>query len=150
MVNCYPKANGSYPSVNIQIYCYTTSFVLSENPPLFQTLNALLFPAWASFLASDEQCLGLRIWAWLHPLRLGLAIHGTLANWIVPHAILAPRLKQLLPFLLLGVLCATLSCQELQCGKSCSLDSMEPAGWQQGLAQQGVWSSWNEVGVVAA
>jgi len=32
----------------------------------------------------------------------------------MPRANLAPRVKRLLPFLLLGVLCAALSCQELQ------------------------------------
>lgn len=38
--NWYLEANRSYPSLNIQIHCYNTSFVLSEKPPLFQTLNA--------------------------------------------------------------------------------------------------------------
>lgn len=113
MGNCYSKANISYPSLNIQIYYYNTSFVLSEKPPLFQTLNVSLFPAWASFLASDEQRLGLRNQARLCPLHLGLPVYGTLGNWIMLQAILAPRVKRLLPFFFLSVLCATLSYQEL-------------------------------------
>lgn len=45
---------------------------------------------------------------------MGLATQDPLANWVVPWAVLAPRVRQLLPFLLWGVLCATLSWQELQ------------------------------------
>lgn len=113
MGNCYPKANISYPSLNIQLCYCNTSFVLSEKPPLFQTLNVSLFPAWASFLASDEQRLGLRNQARLCPLHLGLPIHGTLGDWIMLQATLVPKVKQLLPFIFLSVLCATLSYQEL-------------------------------------
>lgn len=129
MGNWNPKANRSFPSLNTQIYCYNKCPV--REPPFFQILNAEIVPAWANFLVSYEQCLGLGNSAWLCPLQLGLAAHGPLANWVVPWAVLSPRVRQLLPFLLWGVLCATLSRQELQ-WKIPLAGLHGTAGWQQG------------------
>lgn len=88
-------------------------------------------------------------WETEHPLQLGLALLGTWANWIMPHALSALSAKQLLPFLPLGALCATLSCQQLH-GKSHLLEPMQRASRQWALAQWGAWSSWKELGTLDA